>query len=125
MYDTEDYGQENYYEDLNQPIEKEDIEDRYYFIDKPVKIINKMDLKKNIFINFKINILLKILIYFIYLYYSLLQNSNQKKEDKILKLRLKIMNYLIMIFISQLMSDFNRLIFQVFSIFFKNGINEP
>jgi hypothetical protein len=84
-----------------------------------------MDLKKNIFINFKINILLKILIYFIYLYYSLLQNSNQKKEDKILKLRLKIMNYLIMIFISQLMSDFNRLIFQVFSIFFKNGINEP
>ena len=97
MYDTEDYGQENYYEDLNQPIEKEDIEDRYYFIDKPVKIINKMDLKKNIFINFKINILLKILIYFIYLYYSLLQNSNQKKEDKILKLRLKIMNYLIMI----------------------------
>lgn len=97
MYDTEDYGQENYYEDLNQPIEKEDIEDRYYFIDKPVKIINKIDLKKNIFINFKINILLKILIYFIYLYYSLLQNSNQKKEDKILKLRLKIMNYLIMI----------------------------
>ncbi len=43
MYDTEDYGQENYYEDLNQPIEKEDIEDRYYFIDKPVKIINKKD----------------------------------------------------------------------------------